>query len=225
MTETLISNTEMQLLFTKKIYFTICIQSAISVTLASMTYKTVNFEGFFAKNFWLMYFFTGIYGVFALAPVVFKWLRRYPQNVFIICVVFLSIGIVDVCAVSANEIVTLQALSFLFSSVLGLALFSLFSYLQTSKLWGLCCVIFSNFIMSIVFFLAGFEDFVLLSILFSIGFVYAGYLLLITNDLCSRYAIKNTKYCFGALLVYLDHFIIPYIVTKVNILRNPISNE
>lgn len=217
---TLLSNSDLQLIFTKKIFITLFVQSVISVTFASISYSAESFQNFFKKKFWLMFLFSGLYTGFSLAPLVIASLRKMPWNGLILGVVILSIVIVDTCAVSADPGTVLQALTFLSSSVLGLVVFSSFSCTKTSKIWALVCMVAISIAIFLVFLFVEFGDWAMLIAFLITGLCFGGYLLLVTTDLCDRYSIKNTEISYGALLVYVDILIIPYIITKIQLCKN-----
>ncbi|OMJ76483.1 hypothetical protein SteCoe_24152 [Stentor coeruleus] len=217
---TLLTNSDLQLIFTKKIFMILYAQSVISVAFASISFSTESFQYFFKENFWLMYLFSGLYTVFSLTPLVLASFRKPPQNDVILFIVILSIIIIDTCAVSADPGTVLQTLTFLSSSILGLVVFSLFSYAKASKIWALVSMATINILVLLVLFFVGFQDWGMLVIFLIVGLCFGGYLLVIITDLCDRYSIKNTEISYGTLLIYADILIIPYIITKIQLFRN-----
>ena len=213
--EELISGEEQSLIFKQKVLFIITTQSAISFICAYLCFAFSMFSSFFLDNFWILYASVSLYLIAGLLVLLMKSLRIFPVSFFLLEVVTISANLLDSCVTAMDPPGKFPIFGFLFGGAFGILMYLLAIKKNFQGIRGFACSFAVNSALLVSFILAFLDNWVQMVILFCSGLAFAGFILVIISDINGRYRIKSNEYCYGAIMIYVDMLIVPYIISTL----------
>lgn len=209
----LIPNDEKKNHLIQSVLFILSAQGFLSFITTFLVYLEPGFANFLLSNIWLFYSAIGAYMVLSFSRFIYSQFDQWA-NQLILFLLILSSAIFDAGAASFDTLSTFQAITFLFSGVVGVFIYSVLSSRLKAWYWGLIITFFSVDITLAGFYLSGFHIWDLL-LFAAIGLAYGGFIYYALQDVCERYSIKLNDWASAGIFIYFDILVLPFVLTTI----------
>ena len=197
----------------QSVLFTLSSQGFLSFISTFLVYLEPGYANFLASNTWIFYLSIGAYVILSFSRFMYSNFEQWI-NQLILFLIIISCAIFDAGAGGFDPSSTFQAITFLFSGVIGVFIYSVLSSRLKAWYWGLIITFFAVDITLAGFYLSGFYIWDLL-LFAAIALAYGGFIYYALNDVCERYTLKLNDWASAGIFIYFDILVLPFVLTTI----------